>query len=128
VAALERSLAFDRAPVQLSPMAEFGIVAITRKRVREPLGRLTGAPCPACQGSGAALSRESVALAILRNVEREARAAPGQEILAEAAPEVAEWLNAHRDEIAPALARRGAGRVIFVAGDFARERFDVRPI
>jgi len=31
-------------------------------------------------------------------------------------------------EIVPALARRGAGRVIFQAGDFARERFDVRPI
>jgi ribonuclease G len=128
VAALEKSLAFDRAPVQLSSMLEFGIVAITRKRVREPLSRMTGVPCPACQGSGAALSKESVALAVLRRVEREARAAPGQEILAEAAPEVAEWLNAHREEITPALARRGAGRVIFQAGDFARERFDVRPI
>jgi len=128
VAALEKSLAFDRAPVQLSPMSEFGIVAITRKRVREPLGRVTATPCTACQGSGASLSRESVALAILRRVEREARAAPGQEILAEAAPEVAEWLNAHRDEITPALARRGAGRVIFQAGDFAREHFDVRPV
>jgi len=128
IAALEQSLAFDRAPVQLSPMSEFGIVAITRKRVREPLGRLTGAPCPACQGSGAALSKESVALAVLRTVEREARAAPGHQILAEVAPEVAEWLNAHREEITPALARRGAGRVIFQAGDFAGERFDVRPV
>jgi len=128
VAALEKSLSFDRAPIQLSPMSDFGIVAITRKRVREPLGRVTASACAACQGSGASLSRESVALAVLRRVEREARAAPGQEILAEAAPEVAEWLNAHRDEITPALARRGAGRVIFQAGDFARERFDVRPI
>jgi ribonuclease G len=128
VAALEKSLFFDRAPVQISPMAEFGIVAITRKRVREPLGRLTASPCAACQGSGASLSRESVALAVLRRVEREARAAPGQEILAEAAPEVAEWLNSHKEEIAPALARRGAGRVIFQPGDFSRERFDVRPI
>ena len=128
VAALEKSLSFDRAPVQLSPMSAFGIVAITRKRVREPVSRMTASPCAACQGSGAAPSKESVALAILRQVEREARAAPGQEILAEAAPEVAEWLNAHRDEIAPALARRGAGRVTFRAGDFMRERFDVRPL
>jgi ribonuclease G len=128
VAALEQSLAFDRAPIQLSPMSEFGIVAITRKRVREALSRVTGTDCPACQGSGAALSKESVALAILRSVEREARAAPGREIMAEAAPEVAEWLNAHTDEITPALARRGAGRVIFQAGDFTRERFDVRAI
>jgi hypothetical protein len=61
-------------------------------------------------------------------VEREARAAPGQAILAEAAPEVADWLNAHKEEITPALARRGAGRVTFQAGSFSRERFDVRPV
>jgi ribonuclease G len=127
VAALEQSLAFDRAPVQVSPMSEFGIVAVTRKRVRENLALATGIPCPQCQGSGTALSRESVALAVLRRVEREARAAPGRAILAEAAPEVAEWLNAHKDEIVPALARRGAGRVTFQAGNFAREGFDVRP-
>ena len=128
VAALEQSLAFDRAPVQLSAMSDFGIVAITRKRVREPLAKLTGTRCPACQGSGAALSKESVAMALLRAVEREARAAPGKEILAEAAPEVVDWLNVYKDDIAAALARRGAGRVIFQAGDFMRERFDVRPI
>ena len=54
LAALEKSLGFDRAPVQISPMSEFGIVAITRKRVREPLARLTSAACPACHGSGRA--------------------------------------------------------------------------
>ena len=128
VAALETSLCFDRTPVQISPMAQFGIVAITRKRVRENLALATGAHCPACQGTGTALSRESVALAILRAVEREARAAPGRQILAEAAPEVADWLNLHKDEIIAALARRGAGRVTFQAGGFARERFDVRPV
>jgi ribonuclease G len=128
VAALEQSLSLDRAPVQISPMSEFGIVAVTRKRVREPLARLLGADCPACLGSGTALSKESVALAVLRRVEREARAAPGKEIMAETAPEVAAWLNAHVHEITPALARRGAGRVVFQAGNFAREHFDVRPV
>ncbi len=128
LAALEKSLAFDRAPVQISPMSEFGIVAITRKRVREPLARLTSAACPSCHGSGRALTPQSVALNILRQVEREARAAPGREILAEAAPDVAAWLNTHMEEITPELARRGAGRVRFEAGRFAREAFDVRSL
>ena len=128
LAALEKSLSFDRAPVQISPMSEFGIVAITRKRVREPLARLTSAACPSCHGTGRALTPQSVALNILRQVEREARAAPGREILAEAAPDVAAWLDAHLDAITPELARRGAGRVRFAAGRFAREAFDVRPI
>jgi ribonuclease G len=109
-------------------MSEFGIVAITRKRVREPLARLTSAACPTCHGTGRALTPQSVALNILRQVEREARAAPGREILAEAAPDVAAWLNAHLDQITPELARRGAGRVRFAAGRFAREGFDVRAI
>jgi ribonuclease G len=126
--ALEKSLSFDRAPVQISPMGAFGIVAITRKRVREPLAHLTGVACPACGGAGRVQSPQSVALTVLARVEREARAAPGREILAEAAPDVAAWLNAHRAEIGPELARRGAGRVRFEAGDFGREAFDVRAI
>ena len=128
VAALEQSLMLDRAPVQISPMSEFGIVAITRKRVRENLALATSTHCPACRGSGTALSRESVALAVLRSIERQARAAPGRAILAEAAPDVADWLNTHAHEIMPALERRGAGPVSFQAGDFAREGFDVRSL
>jgi hypothetical protein len=67
-------------------------------------------------------------MALLRRVEREARAAPGREIVAEAAPEVADWLHAHGQEIAAALERRGAGRVSFKGGAFARENFDVRSL
>jgi ribonuclease G len=126
VEALSESLSFDRAPVQISPMSDFGIVAITRKRVREPLARLTGTNCAACLGSGRQPARESVALAVMRQVEREARAQPGRAIMAEAAPGVADWLNSHLDEITPELARRGAARVTFKAGDFALENFDVR--
>jgi ribonuclease G len=128
VAALEKSLSFDRAPVQVSSMAEFGIVAVTRKRVREPLARLIAADCPHCFGTGRAPSCESVSLDILRHIEREARAAPGKEILCEAAPEVTEWLIDREEEIRSALARRGAGRVRFAAGNFERDRYDIRPI
>jgi ribonuclease G len=125
--ALEKSLG-ARVPVQISPMADFGIVAITRKRVREPLVRLTSSACPTCHGSGRALTRQSVAMNILRQVEREARAVPGREILAQAAPDVADWLNTHLEEIIPELARRGVGRVRFEAGRFAQEAFDVRAL
>lgn len=128
LAALSESLSFDHAPVQVSPMSEFGIVAITRKRVREPLARLLSGPCPACHGEGRVPSRESVALAILRRVEREARAWPGREIHVTAAPEVAAWLDSHADEIRLSLDRRGAGRVRFEAGSCARSVFDVRPV
>ena len=81
IEALEQSLSFDRAPVQISPMTEFGIVAITRKRLREPLARRTSVACAACGGSGRAPSADCVALEILRRVEREAAANPGAELV-----------------------------------------------
>jgi len=122
---LEQSLSFDRAPMQISPMTEFGIVAITRKRLREPLARRTSIACTACGGVGRASSPDCVALEILRRVEQEAAANPGTEQIVTAAPEVVAWLNRHAAEIGPALSRRGAGRVQFEAGTCLGRRFDV---
>ena len=126
VAALAQSLAADRSPVQMSAMSEFGIVAITRKRVRESLARLATEDCAACAGAGRTPTPATVAQEILRRVEREARAWPGRELLVTAAPSVAAWLNDHG--AAEALARRGTARARFEAGAMAREAFDVRPL
>jgi ribonuclease G len=122
---LEQSLSFDRAPLQISPMTEFGIVAVTRKRLREPLARRTSVACTGCGGTGRASAPDCVALEILRRVEREAAANPGAELVVTAAPDVAAWLIRHADEIGPALLRRGAGRVRFEAGECLGRRFDV---
>ena len=127
LAALQESLAFDRTPVQISPMAEFGIVAITRKRTGEPLSRLTSHSCAACRGAGRQPSPESVALELLRQVEREARAHPGRALVARAAPQVTDWLDQHADAVRAALARRGAGRLSWDADPSKHtDRFDVQ--
>ncbi len=123
---LAASLARDGTPTQISPMSEFGLVEITRKRIRDPLFKLMTENCRPCRASGRTLTRESVAMEILRRVEREAAAAPGRPIVVRAAPDVVEWIVRHDDEVRPALARRGAARVSFEArGEFAREGFDV---
>ena len=124
--ALSLSLARDRTPTQISPMSEFGLVEITRKRIRDPLFKLMTECCRPCQASGRKRTRESVALEVLRRVEREAAAAPGRPILVRAAPEVVDWLADHDEEVRPALARRGAARVSFERrSEFARDGFDV---
>jgi ribonuclease G len=115
--ALRYGLSFDRAPVQISPMTEFGIVAITRKRLREPLVRRTSLPCAACDGRGRARSAEGRALEVLRQVEREAAANPGAELVVRVAPDVAVWLERHAEAVTRGLARRGAGRVRFEGGE-----------
>ena len=113
---LEQSLAFDRAPVQISPMTEFGIVAITRKRQREPLVRRASVPCAACTGTGRAATADRLAMDLLRRIEREAAANPGAELVASAPASVIAWLNRHQEDVARGLLRRGAARVQFETG------------
>jgi len=123
---LATSLAKDRTPTQISPMSEFGLVEITRKRIRDPLVKLMTECCRPCDGHGRKRTRDAVALEVLRRIEREAMAAPGKQVMVRAAPDVVRWLDAHGDEVRIALARRGAARVSYEAReDFAREAFDV---
>jgi ribonuclease G len=123
---LTASLARDRTPTQISAMSEFGLVEITRKRIRDPLVKLMTECCRPCDGMGRKRTSGAVALEILRRVERQANAAPGKPIVVRAAPEIVRWLESHGEEVRPALARRGAARVSFEPCDeFNREGFDV---
>jgi len=123
---LAASISRDHTPTQILPMSEFGLVEITRKRVREPLFKLTSECCRDCAGQGRKRKPESVALDIVREVERAAASAPGRSVTVRAAPEVAAWLDARGEEVRSALARRGAPRVRFEPHDcYAREGFDV---
>ena len=123
---LAESLSKDHTPIQISPMSEFGLVEITRKRVRDPLVKLMSECCRSCSGHGRKRTRDSVALEVIRSVERTAAAARGKAISVRASAEVVRWLEDHGEEVRTALARRGAPRVTFEANDsFAREGFDV---
>ncbi len=126
LAVLAESLAKDRTPTQISPMSEFGLVEITRKRLRDPLFKLMTECCRPCHGHGRTRTADSVAFEILRRVEREAVAQPGRPILVRAAPEIVRWLESHGDEVRSGLARRGVGRVQFEArSEFAHGGYDV---
>jgi ribonuclease G len=123
---LEASISRDHTPTQISAMSEFGLVEITRKRVRDPLVKLMSECCRNCSGHGRKRTRDSVALEVMRRVERTAAAAPGKPIVVRASPDVVRWLQDHGEEVGAALARRGAPRVRYEAHDcYAREGFDV---
>jgi ribonuclease G len=126
---LAASLAKDRTPTQISPMSEFGLVEITRKRLRDPLFKLMTEGCRPCRGHGRTRTTESVAFEVLRRIEREAAAAPGKPILVRAAPDIVAWLEGHGEEVRSGLARKGAARVqLEPRSEFAREGFDVGAI
>jgi ribonuclease G len=123
---LATSLSKDRTPTQISPMSEFGLVEITRKRIRDPLAKLMTECCRPCESRGRVRTRDSVALEVMRRIEREAAASPGKQIVVRASPEIVRWMEMHDDEVRTALARRGAARISFEAREeFTREGFDV---
>ena len=123
---LRVALGRDRTPVEISPVSEFGLVAITRKRERGPLDARHTESCTCCNGHGRRRTAASIALEILRRAEHTAATAPGKAIVAFAAPEVAEWFHVHEDAIAPGLARRGAAQWRVIAEpDRVRESFTV---
>jgi ribonuclease G len=125
-AVLEESLSKDHTPTQVSQMSEFGLIEITRKRVRDPLVKLFSECCRDCAGHGRKRTKDHVALEIIQQIERQATSAPGKVVQVRAAPEVIAWLEAHDEEVRAALARRGAARVTYEANNaFAREGFDV---
>ncbi|MDE1172662.1 MAG: Rne/Rng family ribonuclease [Parvibaculaceae bacterium] len=125
IEALNRGFERDRVPTQISGMSEFGIVQMTRKRVREPLDKLlTEAAYP--RGRPRRKTCATVANDLLRRVVREAQLSPGRPITARAATEVVDWLERGNPNLLERLRRRVAGPVTLVAGSgFGREQLDV---
>lgn len=118
------SLARDGVPVSIGPVTQFGLVEITRKRVREALVAQWSEDCPSCSGLGLLRRPQVVAMDVLRRIEETGRAAPDKAIAVRAAPEVVNWLLAQK--AGEALARRGIARLEFAAEPgWPRERFEV---
>jgi ribonuclease G len=123
---LADSVSKDRTPTQILPMSEFGLVEMTRKRVREPLAKLFSEVCDPCHGHGRIKTVVTVAAELLRRVAREAKARPGTKLVAYAAPEVVVWIEAQGDDLKQTLRRHAAAGLRFEPrANFARAQFDV---
>lgn len=124
LATLTYSLARDGVPVSIGPVTQFGLVEITRKRVREALVAQWSEDCPSCSGFGVLRRPDVVAMDVLRRIEETAHNAPGKAIVVRAAREVVNWLVGQ--DAAAALAHKGIARVDFQAEEGCpRERFEV---
>ncbi len=97
---LEDALQEDRVTTNALAISEFGLVEMTRKRVRESLGQYLCDPCPHCEGRGKIKTKETVAAEIVREVRREAPMMNGKNIYVDAHPEVVSYLlNVERTTI-----------------------------
>jgi ribonuclease E len=69
---LERAVEMDRARIQLGRISRFGLLELSRQRLRPTLAEHTQVACPRCSGRGHIRSVESLALSVLRLIEEEA--------------------------------------------------------
>jgi len=105
----------DRARVQLGKISRFGLLEMSRQRLRPSLGESSYLICPRCSGIGNIRSVESLALAILRLIGEEARKERTAKVIAQLPVEVATYLlNEKRDWVQGLEARHGT-EVILVA-------------
>jgi len=82
----------DRARVQLGRISRFGLMEMSRQRLRPSLGESSQLVCPRCKGQGTIRGVESLALSILRILEEEAMKENTERILAELPVDVATFL------------------------------------
>ena len=91
--ALEEALKSDRAPSKVLQFNDFGLVAITRKRVKQSLERTLGQPCPTCQATGMIKSVTTVCNEIFVEMRKMSRHFE-RDVMLRVSPEVAKSLKA----------------------------------
>jgi ribonuclease G len=124
--ALEEELRHDRAPSKVLQFNDFGLVAITRKRVKQSLERTIGAPCPYCQSTGYVKSLTTVANEIYVEMRKMAKHLDQEDVMLRVHPDVAKELKANNGRLLNEMEEL-TKRTIIVKSDPAlhQEQFDI---
>ncbi|MFT6458702.1 Rne/Rng family ribonuclease [Pseudophaeobacter arcticus] len=126
---MKDKLKTDRARIQVGRISGFGLMEMSRQRLRPGMIEATTAPCPHCHGTGLIRSDDSMALSILRQIEEEGTRRRSREVLVRCPIDIANYLmNQKREHIAQIEARYGMsvrieGDAHLVSPDFTLEKF-----
>ena len=124
--ALEQELRRDRSPTKLLSVNEFGLVILTRKRVKQSLERLLMQPCPYCSGSGQVKSLATVCSEIYDEVRTLAADMRGQRLVLRVNPQIARALGSDEASVLKGLAALVGGDVTLQADPLLhQEQFDL---
>ncbi len=123
---LEEAMRSDRAPYKILQFNDFGLVAITRKRVKQSLERTLCTPCPYCEGAGYVKSPQTVVGEIMQEAQKVAKAIEGKDVMLRVAPEVARLLKSNQNSYLQEL-EEILGRTVIVKSDVQlhQEKFDL---
>ncbi len=124
--ALEEELRHDRAPSKVLQFNDFGLVAITRKRVKQSLERTIGAPCPYCQSTGYVKSLTTVVNEIYVEMRKIAKHLEHEDVMLRVNPDVAKELKGNNGRLLNEMEEL-TKRTIIVKSDPAlhQEQFDI---
>jgi ribonuclease G len=127
--AVEQELRKDRAPSKPLQVSDFGLVIITRKRVKQSLERVLTEPCPYCTGAGTIKSSSTICYEILSELKKVGSDMDGAGVLLRVNPDIARALKEEERGVLKDL-RHLLGKDVVVKPDvhLHHEQFDVMSI
>jgi ribonuclease G len=126
---VEQELRKDRSPSKALQVSDFGLVIITRKRVKQSLERVLTEPCPYCAGAAVIKSRSTICYEILSEVKKISGDLDGQSLVLRVNPDIARALKDEERAVFKEL-RQSIGREIAVKPDaqLHHEQFDLMAV
>lgn len=127
--ALEQELRRDRSPSKAVQVSDFGLIIITRKRVKQSLERVLTEPCPYCSGTGLIKSSSTVCYEILDEVRKVGPDIDGSGLVLRVNPDIARALK-HEESAVLRELQDAIGKTVTVRPDayLHHEQFDVMAV
>lgn len=121
------ALKLDRARVQIGRISRFGLMEMSRQRLRPSLGETSGVVCPRCDGQGTIRDVRSLSLSIMRLIEEEAMKERSAQIRAILPVPVATYLLNEKRSVLAEIERRQDVRVVMLPNpDMDTPHYDVQ--
>jgi ribonuclease G len=127
--AVEQELRKDRSPSKALQVSDFGLVIITRKRVKQSLERVLTEPCPYCAGTGVIKSSATICYEILNEVKKVGPEINGHRLVLRVNPDIARALKDEESGVLKDL-RQALGKDVTIKADVQlhHEQFDVMAV
>src|SRR5437870_9144540 len=127
--AVEQELKKDRSPSKALQVSDFGLIIITRKRVKQSLERVLTEPCPYCSGTGVIKSSSTICYEILSEVKKVGGELNGHRLLLRVNPDIARALRGEESAVLKDL-RQSIGKDVTIKADvhLHHEQFDVMAV
>ncbi|MCI2246128.1 Rne/Rng family ribonuclease [Xanthomonas sp. PPL568] len=114
---LQNALKYDRARVQIGRISRFGLLEMSRQRLRPSLGESSQIVCPRCDGHGRMRSVESLSLSIIRVAEEHAMKENTGQVLVQAPVEIANYLLNEKRRALSEIEKRHDAPIVIVADE-----------